>query len=99
MKELSSLGCCQYRKIIAIKVQMCWRICDNFFQIRCCVNDKLLLICPRLSVSIFITEKGLFIIVPRFAEVFGFKLCLTGRSVNDAGKSKIIDIVSSIMGV
>ncbi len=34
-----------------------------------------------------------FIIVPRFAEVFGYKLCLTGRSVNDAGKSKIIGIV------
>jgi hypothetical protein len=40
-----------------------------------------------------------FIIVSRFAEVFGFRLCLIGRSVNDAGKSKIIDIVSSIMGV
>ena len=39
-----------------------------------------------------------FIIVSRFAEVFGFRLCLIGRSVNDAGKSKIIDIVSSIMG-
>ena len=30
-----------------------------FFQIRCCVNDKILLICPRLSVSLFVTEKGL----------------------------------------
>ncbi len=40
-----------------------------------------------------------FIIVPRFAEVFGFKLYFIGCSVNDAGKSKILDIVSSIMGV
>jgi hypothetical protein len=39
-----------------------------------------------------------FIIVPRFAEVFGFKLCLISSSVKEAGKSKTVDIVSSLWG-